>query len=168
MLVLVAFVLSLLVSPIPDSTSQLVVVTTSDWSATDGSLRRFEREGGGAWLEVGATVPVVVGRSGLGWGIGLHRSSDGAVGGVAGPVKAEGDGRAPAGAFSLSAAFGYADLEATGLPYVPSGPDLRCVDDPASRSYTLVRQMSTDADWQSHERMRRNDGLYRIGVIVAH
>ena len=160
-------------TPVPDASRQLVVVTTPSWSATDGTLRRYQREPGGEWIEVGEGVPVVVGRSGLGWGIGLHvleggSVEEGSVEGVAGPVKAEGDGRAPAGAFALSAAFGYAETERTGLPYIPSGPDLRCVDDPASRSYTLVRPMSPNADWQSHERMRRNDGLYRIGVIVAH
>lgn len=169
MMLIALLVSSLLTSgPIPDSTRQLVLVTTAEWSATDGALRRFEREVAGPWIEVGQDVPVVVGRSGLGWGIGLHRESMQDVEGLSGPVKAEGDGRAPAGAFSLSAAFGYADTEATGLPYIPSGPDLRCVDDPASRSYTLVRPMVADADWQSHERMRREDGLYRIGVIVAH
>lgn len=149
--------------PIPDGARQLITVTTASWTATDGELRRYEREPGGEWTPVGAAVPVVVGRSGLGWGRGLHGADQ-----PEGPVKAEGDGRAPAGVFRLSASFGYADAEPTGLPYIPAGPDLRCVDDAASASYNLVRPMAPDADWQSHERMRRSDDLYRIGVIVAH
>jgi hypothetical protein len=51
---------------------QLVLVTTRDWDAVGGTLRRFERRGArGRWAQVGAEVPVVVGRAGLGWGVGF-------------------------------------------------------------------------------------------------
>lgn len=148
--------------PIPASSRQLVVVTTADWAATGGALRRYERDGQGPWTPVGESVPVVVGRSGLGWGMGLHGDHL-----PEGPAKTEGDGRAPAGVFRLSAAFGYAESEPTGLPYVAT-PALHCVDDRASASYNLVRDVPPDRDWDSHETMRRGDGLYRIGAIVAH
>ena len=141
----------------------MVLVTTAEWSATDGTLQRYARGEGGPWQAVGEPVPVVVGRSGLGWGRGLHGAPP--VG--RGPIKAEGDGRAPAGAFRLSAAFGYGDSLATGLPYVAT-PGLQCVDDRASASYNRVRAVPADPDWTSHETMRRRDGLYRIGVVVAH
>ena len=150
--------------PVPETSRQLVLVTTPRWSATDGTLQRFERVPGGAWRAVSADVPVVVGRSGLGWGRGLHDD----VPLPSGPVKREGDGRAPAGVFRLTAAFGYAETEPTGLPYVESTASMRCVDDPASASYNLVRRAAAEPDWQSTERMRRRDGLYRIGAIVAH
>ena len=160
---MLAFALAVLIglSPVPDSSRQMLLVTTSEWSATDGALQRYARPSGGAWGAVGEPVPVVVGRSGLGWGRGLHGN------GFGGPVKAEGDGRAPAGVFLLSAAFGYAGSTATGLPYV-STPGLHCVDDRASASYNLVRDVPAGFDWSSHETMRRRDGLYRIGAIVAH
>jgi len=149
-------------SPIPTTARQMLLVTTPDWRATSGTLRRFERQVGGDWTAVGEPVAVVVGRNGLGWGIGLHGTDV-----PSGPSKAEGDGRAPAGVFRLSAAFGYADSLETGLPYVPT-PGLHCVDDRASASYNLVRDVPPDRDWDSHETMRRSDGLYRIGAIVAH
>ena len=152
--------------PIPDASRQLVVVTTDGWAATDGTLRRYERDGG-AWRPVGEPVAVVVGRGGLGWGRGLHGEPP-----PDDPRKAEGDGRAPAGAFSLSAAFGYAEREPTGLPYLQSTPAVECVDDAASPAYNLVLDRTADveggAGWTSHEDMRRRDGLYRIGVVVAH
>ena len=148
-------------SPVPETARQMVLVTTPEWSSTSGELRRYARDEGGAWGPVGDPVEVVVGRSGLGWGVGLHGE------GQSGPVKAEGDGRAPAGVFRLSAAFGYAAAEPTGLPYVAT-PGLHCVDDRASASYNQVRGVPPDRDWGSHETMRRRDGLYRIGVIVAH
>ena len=148
--------------PIPASTRQLVLVTTPDWTATSGTLQRYERGAEAGWVPVGDAVAAVVGRSGLGWGRGLHGAS-----GLVGPSKAEGDGRAPAGVFRLSAAFGYDASLPTGLPYVPV-PGLQCVDDPVSASYNVVRAPDDDPDWTSHETMRRRDGLYRIGAIVAH
>ncbi|HLT48633.1 MAG TPA: L,D-transpeptidase family protein [Rubricoccaceae bacterium] len=147
---------------IPPETRQLVVVVTPGWEATAGTLRRFEREGA-AWAEVGEPIPAVVGRSGLGWGRGLHPE------GLDGPPKREGDGRAPAGVFYLTEAFGYAEDAETGLPYRHATDDLECVDDPASAHYNDVLDRTTVApDWASHEEMRRRDDLYRLGVVVAH
>jgi L,D-peptidoglycan transpeptidase YkuD (ErfK/YbiS/YcfS/YnhG family) len=149
-------------APIPETTRQVVFVTTAGWAATDGVLQRYSRGPNGPWTPVGEPVPTVVGRGGLGWGIGLHGAAL-----PEGPVKAEGDGRAPAGVFRLSAAFGYAEAVPTGLPYVAT-PGLHCVDDRASASYNLVRNVPPDRDWESHETMRRRNGLYRIGAVVAH
>ena len=149
---------------IPLETRQLVLVVTPGWEATAGTLRRFTREAeGAAWTEVGEPIPVVVGRSGLGWGRGLHPE------GLDGPGKREGDGRAPAGVFPLTEVFGYAREAATGLPYRPATPDLECVDDVASAHYNeVLDRSSVEPDWGSHEEMRRDDDLYRLGVVVAH
>ena len=150
--------------PIPDASRQLLLVTTGSWTATDGTLRRYARDDDGAWRPVGDPVSVVVGRGGLGWGRGLHPAPPDDD-----PWKAEGDGRAPAGVFALSAAFGYAEREPTGLPYLRSTPSVECVDDVASASYNRVLdRAAVDVDWGSNEEMRRRDGLYRIGVVVAH
>jgi len=147
---------------IPLETRQLVVVTTPDWEATSGTLRRFEMDGA-TWAEVGEPIAVVVGRSGLGWGRGLHPV------GLDGPTKREGDGRAPAGAFLLTETFGYEPEGETGLPYRRATLDLECVDDPTSDYYNEVLDRTAVApDWYSHEEMRRNDDLYRLGVVVAH
>src|SRR5437763_12388110 len=52
---------------------QLVLVTTRDWDAVQGTLRRFERKNEKAeWHGVGDAIPVVVGRGGMGWGAGLN------------------------------------------------------------------------------------------------
>lgn len=151
---------------IPPEAGQLVLVVTPDWAATGGTLRRYERRGG-AWQAAGEPAEVVVGRGGLGWGRGLHGT--GAPGGLGGPAKREGDGRAPAGVFYLTEAFGYAEDAATGLPYRHATDDLECVDDPASAHYNDVLDRTTVApDWASHEEMRRRDDLYRLGVVVAH
>lgn len=158
---------------IPEATQQLLTVVTEDWAATGGELQRWRRAGAG-WVAVGDAVPIVVGRSGLGWGIGLHGDAAEArrsgIGRPDDPGKAEGDGRAPAGAFRLASAFGYADAQPTGLRYVPATPRSVCIDDAASPLYNTVFEADRDpADLGvSLERMLRYDALYRLGVIVDH
>lgn len=146
---------------------QLVLVTTRDWGAVEGTLERFERKNSkAAWRRVGERVPVVVGRGGLGWGAGLNAQTGD------GPVKKEGDGKSPAGIFRLGPAFGYAPArEASWLkmPYTPLDEGTECVDDVSSRRYNLVveRSGARDVDWKSSERMREVSG-YRWGIIVEH
>ncbi len=91
------------VQPLTRST-QLIVVTTPDWTATQGHLQRYQRATPRQpWEPVGPSIPIVVGKGGLGWGAGTVPIPD-----EAGPIKQEGDGRAPAGVFPLGTAFGYA------------------------------------------------------------
>jgi D-alanyl-D-alanine dipeptidase len=153
-------------SPLAGS-RQVLLVTTPDWNSVRGTLRRFERSGARAsWTQVGEEFEVVVGRSGLGWGAGLSETKGD------GPSKREGDGRAPAGVFTLTRAFGFATAgEASWLrlPYTPLTSGVECVDDTASAHYNRVvdRADVKAADWNSSERMREVEG-YRWGVVVAH
>jgi L,D-peptidoglycan transpeptidase YkuD (ErfK/YbiS/YcfS/YnhG family) len=146
---------------------QLVLVITADWNATTGRLQRFERAENNKWSPVGAAVPIVVGRTGLAWGRGLHPEPPSGE-----PVKHEGDGKAPAGVFALSSVFGYAAASDTQLamPYLPADVYSECVDDPHSNQYNRVvdRRRIKAPDWHSSEHMRRKDELYRWGVVVDH
>jgi D-alanyl-D-alanine dipeptidase len=148
---------------------QLILVTTRGWDAVDGEMRLYERGSiNDQWKPDGGKIPVVVGRNGMAWGRGLH---GGAMG--EGPVKQEGDGRSPAGIFSLSSAFGYAPTGQAGevkLPYVQAVATLECVDDPRSAHYNRIidRAGVEKPDWKSSERMRRDDDQYRRGVVVDH
>ena len=152
-----------------DPPLQAVVVTTDGWDATDAVLRRYERpDARSPWRAVGGEVRAVVGRTGLAWGKGAHVPAA-----AEGPVKREGDGKAPAGVFALSAAFGYAPADSARwvrLPYHASDASVECVDDSGSRFYNRLVDRDTVAapDWTSHEEMRRGDGLYRWGVLVDH
>jgi L,D-peptidoglycan transpeptidase YkuD (ErfK/YbiS/YcfS/YnhG family) len=159
-------------SSLPDAMAesrQLILVTTGGWDAVDGELRLYERDSiDDQWKAAGEKIPIVVGRNGMAWGSGLH---GGAVG--EGPMKREGDGRSPAGVFSLGSAFGYAPPEQTGdlkLPYVQAVATLECVDDPQSALYNRIidRAGVENPDWRSSERMRRDDDQYRWGVVVDH
>jgi len=148
---------------------QLLLVTTTGWNAVDGEMKRYERGSiNDTWKMVGEKMPIVVGRNGMAWGKGLHGDAIGD-----GPVKKEGDGRSPAGIFSLSSAFGYAPREQARevkMPYVQADVALECVDDPRSAHYNKVidRAGVDNPDWNSSERMRRDDDQYRWGVIVDH
>jgi D-alanyl-D-alanine dipeptidase len=146
--------------------TQLVVVTTS------GELRLFVRGNkDSSWRRSGATVPIVVGRTGLAWGIGFDQLA--AAGKpTAGPRKVEGDGRSPAGVFPLDTAFGFPppdSMRSVRLPYVQLTSSSECVDDTASAHYNTVvnRNAVPRVDWKSAELMRRI-AQYRLGVIVGY
>ena len=149
------------------SALQLVVVVTPDWNATAGILHRFTRDDrSAAWEGVGTAVPVVLGRTGLAWAD-ASLASDATQ-----PVKQEGDGRSPAGAFPLDTAFGFAprtDLPWLRVPYAALQTGSECVDDAASAYYNTVVDRATVAhiDWTSAEHMRQI-GQYRLGVIVGY
>lgn len=154
------------------SSSQLLVVITTDWNAVSGKLQRYERgSAGGKWHPVGAAIEVVVGKNGLGWGKGVVSLDELPVSPSTDPIKKEGDGKAPAGIFALSSAFGYASQKVPGwrMPYIALTPSVECVDDSSSRSYNrIVDRTSLTPDWNSSEQMRRPDELYRWGIVVDH
>jgi D-alanyl-D-alanine dipeptidase len=149
------------------SARQLVLVVTPDWNTVQGQLRRFERAATGEpWRPVGAAGPVVVGKNGTAWDPLVTPV-------VPGPQKAEGDGRSPAGAFSLGKAFGYAPPAAAAwlkLPYLPLVDGIECVDDAASSVYNQIvdRRTIEKPDWTSSEKMREVGEAYRWGVVVTY
>jgi L,D-peptidoglycan transpeptidase YkuD (ErfK/YbiS/YcfS/YnhG family) len=147
---------------------QMVVVVTEGWSSVDAALRLYERKDArSAWIVTGENIPAVVGRNGLAWGRGLHPDPP-----AGGPLKREGDGRAPAGIFRLGPAFGEAPgelLPRIGLPYRQMTESSRCIDDPASSVYNrLVDQGNIRPDWNRSEEMKRGDGQYRLGIVIGH
>lgn len=152
---------------IPAASTQLLLCLAPDWDAPGGVLQRAERSADGRWQPVGAPLPVMLGQRGLAWGDGLHPV-------MTGRMKCEGDRRAPAGVFSITALFGYAAADAplpaaVRLPYHPARPGLKCVDDPASRHYNCIVDVAdVPGDWTSCEDMLRDDRRYELGAVVAH
>jgi L,D-peptidoglycan transpeptidase YkuD (ErfK/YbiS/YcfS/YnhG family) len=152
--------------------TQMIVVTTSDWSAVEGRLRRYERATvDEKWRPVGDPISIVVGRNGLGWGIGLIATDDAQVRSGSDPVKREGDGKSPSGVFALGTAFGYASepLQGLKMAYLNLTPSIECVDDPGSKHYNRIVDRSVVApDWNSSEHMRDAGEAYRWGVVIDH
>jgi D-alanyl-D-alanine dipeptidase len=151
--------------------TQMIVVTTEDWSAVQGRLQRYERGSPHqAWQGVGKPVLVVVGKNGLGWGRGVVATDGPGTRRASDPVKKEGDGRAPAGVFDLGSAFGYAAQPLRGLrvAYLPLTQSIECVDDQRSKYYNRIVDRSAVApDWNSSERMRSVGEAYRWGIVVG-
>ena len=149
---------------------QMVVVTSQDWDNVRGTLRRFERTGRDGWTQVGNAQPVMLGRSGIGWGIGLHPAQ------TEGPQKREGDGRNPAGVFAIGPAFGYTATTQTALPYLPMQSTSWCMDVPGSPLYNQIvdsREVGEAAVEGSSERMRLDllkagDDRYKLGFVIQH
>lgn len=150
-----------------DDARQMVLVVTRGWDSTTGTLRRYARDSDAdAWRPIGNAVPVVVGRTGVAWDDSQMRAAPGE------PVKREGDGRSPAGAFALDTAFGF-DIRPIAswvrLPYVQLGTSTECVDDSRSAHYNTIvnRDSVARVDWISAERMREIE-QYAFGVHVAY
>ena len=143
--------------------NRLLIVTTPGWNSVDGSMQRYERQSG-KWTKIGSAVPVVVGKSGLGWDPVLlgeqKQSSDG-------PVKHEGDGRSPAGIFEVGNVFGFADSGPTGRKYVSLTSAVECVDDTKSNHYAHIvdRNDVPKVNWDSSEKMREIE-VYKLGMVV--
>jgi len=152
--------------------TQMIVVTTSDWNAVQGRLQRYERATPrDTWRPISEPISIVVGKHGLGWGIGVIATDDAKVRAASDPVKKEGDGKAPAGVFALGTAFGYAAQPLPGLkmPYLNLTPSIECVDDIGSKYYNrVVDRSSVAADWNSSEQMRSAGESYRWGIVVDH
>jgi L,D-peptidoglycan transpeptidase YkuD (ErfK/YbiS/YcfS/YnhG family) len=147
---------------------QLVLVITPDWNDTHGTLRSFTRTDQG-WQPAAAAFPVVIGRAGAAWGLGLHPAQPG-------PAKQEGDGRSPAGVFAIGTAFGYAQSASTGLPYTALNAGEYCIDVSGSPSYNRIvdaGKVGAAAVAGSTEPMRRDlhadgDQAYKIGFVIEH
>jgi D-alanyl-D-alanine dipeptidase len=108
------------------------------------------------------SFPVTVGRSGLAKDPqATIRFADSV------PVKHEGDGKSPAGIFSLGRVFSYHDLKKLHMPFVQVDTTDLCVDDENSAYYnTLIVSDTAQHDYNSFEYMRRKDSLYEYGVWV--
>jgi len=151
--------------PIVDSTlisssRQVVLVTTDDWNSITGKLCLLERDSDGPWRSIDGVIPVTVGKNGM------ARTS-----GTGDQAKREGDGRAPAGTFTITSAFGYASPDSVSfisMPYIHATDNRLCVDDPKSTHYNHIIDAATigERDWSSAETMLRDDHMYKWGLVV--
>ena len=143
---------------------QLVLVLVPDWNADHGTLRTFTR-GPHGWVAAGIDAPVVIGKNGAAWGLGLNEPRGD------GPVKREGDGRSPAGVFRVGTVFGYAAHADTATPYRALSASDYCVDVSGSAQYNRIvdaKVVGAAAVKGSTEPMRRDihahgDQAYRLG-----
>jgi L,D-peptidoglycan transpeptidase YkuD (ErfK/YbiS/YcfS/YnhG family) len=151
------------------SHDQVVLVTAEGWSSRKAILQMYEKTGV-LWKPVGKKIEVVLGKNGLGWGRGLHQPN------LQGPEKTEGDGKAPAGIFEFGNAFGYEIKGPVGIKmhYRQSTDRDYWVDAVSSADYNTWVSIPANKEnnpnkyWSSFERMKRQDHLYELGLVVKH
>lgn len=157
--------------PISESL-QILIISTYSWNGFQGKALLIERPSKNSeWKQVGKEFPIVVGRNGLGLDPNIpagkfrRKMAD-----VNSPVKQEGDGRSPAGAFPLTFAFGSGTAANTSLPFTALQEFTECVDDVNSVHYnTIVGRMQVSSyDWKSSEKMLEVGEAYERGVFVAY
>ncbi|MEA2028753.1 MAG: L,D-transpeptidase family protein [Campylobacterota bacterium] len=148
---------------IPQDTKQLLVITADNWETKYASLKRYEKRAN-SWHQVGKEIEVIIGRNGMGWGLGVHSvPKDAKI------IKREGDGKAPAGLFRLGHGFGYQNFNTT-FPYATYDTrDFHCVDDSNSMYYNqIVDSRKIIRDYSSHEFMLLKKDFYKYGITVTH
>ena len=109
-----------------------------------------------------------LGRNGCVWALGDHRNPMGAT------TKKEGDGRSPAGIFSLGGLWVNNPTPVQhdpANPYVQVGPNDLWVSDPRlphlyNRHLRLDHPATTP--WEKHEQMRQSDYPHSIKLLVHH
>ena len=128
---------------------QVLAVAEPEPGATASRIWGIEKTPAG-WKTVLGPIPVVLGRSGI---AGFDR-------------KREGDGMTPRGVFSLGPVFGYAVKADTRMKYRQATAEDAWIDDPASSRYNQwVKGIPAK---ESHEKLRRADDLYQLGVVVGY
>lgn len=133
----------------PSGAAQVLAVSLPRPGTASAELWGMEKTPQG-WQTILGPVAVTVGRNGI---AGFDQ-------------KREGDGMTPRGVFTLGPVFGYAGSAGTKMPYRQATAEDAWVDDVASPRYNQwVKGIPAN---ESHEKMRRNDDLYRLGIVVGY
>lgn len=136
---------------------QTILVLSNDFNTSIGKLYSFEN--GAA---VFPPIDVNIGRNGLAW----DREDKVFTHHIDQPYKREGDGKSPAGIFSLLSSFGTEEQKFN-YPYIMSNSQLICVDDVNSSLYNNLVLIPLIQP-ASFEYMKRKDDQYKLGIIVAY
>lgn len=127
-------------------TKQLVIVENKGIDVFQGQINCYERVKEG-WKKV-YTFDAVTGKAGI----------------INGEKKREGDNATPAGVYTLGFVFGYETRPNTKMEYIELTDNDKWVDDPEHPMYNNFVRGDTDA--KSFEKMRRDDNLYKLGIVI--
>lgn len=152
----------------PSNTSQAVLGIADNWDTSQVSLSLVEKNAHGQWVRTLGPIPGRLGRNGLVWGHGLHANPRGAA------TKREGDGRSPAGIFSIGGLWTTTKTPVKHhrrIPEIKVGPCDLWVSDPArpdlyNRHVRLNHPAATP--WELKEQMRQNDYAHSIKLLICH
>lgn len=144
--------------------NQLILVVADTWDSPTALMTCLEKKKG-KFVKSGNEINVFIGRSGLGWGRGLVEFDK-----KGGPIKREGDKKAPAGIFKLPYVFGLLPADSLNwlnYTYKQISKINECVDDTSSKYYnSIVSTLQIEKNWKSSENM--DDPDYKYGVVISH
>lgn len=150
---------------LPRSSTQCVVGIAQDWNSSHVQLQLYQKSGN-TWQKSGAAWNGRLGKKGLVWGLGLHPNPANAA------IKAEGDGRTPAGVFRIGGAWGSdaAIRKHAKLPYRQVTSRDLWVEDPASPSYNrhVILPHEPATPWEKKQQMKQNDAAHKLKLFIAH
>lgn len=166
-LIFLLLILPAIGQTVPAHSKQAVVAYPSSWHSSHAELYFYERaDSKAAWSKAGGPVKVRLGRKGSAWGLGLHRSPDGVT------LKKEGDGRSPAGIFSIGGAWGDAPAirKHPKLPYRKVTPRDLWVEDSKSPHYNSHQILPhlPKSTWERKQQMKQNDHAHSLKLFIAH
>ncbi len=150
-----SFLILTIFSILLSASQQIILVVANNMHTSQAKLECFEGS-----KKMFGTMPVNLGKNGLGWATRSHALAQS----TQDALKYEGDKKAPAGIFPLSNIFGYASKSNYGLPYLYATKKLICVDDTHSNFYNQI--IMAHGDEKSYEFMQRDDGQYKLGIVV--
>jgi L,D-peptidoglycan transpeptidase YkuD (ErfK/YbiS/YcfS/YnhG family) len=132
------------------NSEQIILVTNTTINSTDVLIQTFEKNDN-HWIKMFADIKGSVGHNGFS------------------PFqkKREGDNTSPTGIFDLGPVFGYAGKIETQMDYRQATALDFWIDDPKSDDYNKWVTMETPPA-VSHEKMKRNDDLYKLGIVVQY
>ena len=155
-------------SQMPTESTQAIIGIADDWNSSHVTLTMVEKNTAGKWVRVLGPYAGRLGRNGCVWGLGEHRNPMGAT------TKKEGDGRSPAGIFSLGGLWVNNPTPVQhdpAIPYVQVGPNDLWVSDPRT-PHLYNRHLRLDhpatTPWEKHEQMRQSDYPHSIKLLVHH
>jgi len=120
------------------NTNKVILLLTKGWDTKEASIFLLEKQEK-QWLFYDKIIPAVIGRKGLGVGLGLHDSIPN-FDFSSYPQKIEGDGKSPAGIFSISQIYGYDSTLfcQSNMKYTQITSSHHAVDDTSSEFYNQI------------------------------
>ena len=133
-----------------EGSGQLVLVVSRTETSQKAMLQIYDRDGD-TW-QYKFSCPVVIGKNGMAWGLGLHKDS---VRLQEETVKREGDGMTPKGVFELTEAYGYPSESMMNIkfPYTEITGDMICIDEARSEYYNMIVNEKDVSENSANRRM---------------
>jgi L,D-peptidoglycan transpeptidase YkuD (ErfK/YbiS/YcfS/YnhG family) len=142
--------------------TRLILITPESSTSFRAKMQTFERQRSGEpWKVRGQESDAVIGRNGLAWGYPFRNRATNPQ-----SIKAEGDGRTPAGLYRLGRPFGFEAEPLPGFLRLELGETF-CVDDPSSPHYNRIVPRNSLPKNTTGEDMREV-ALYRHGLTVEY